>query len=504
MSIPKDPRQLLINLMYIVLTALLALNVSAEILQAFLAMDRSITESSQLINTSNSRLMSSIDQQADAYSQYDQYRLLARRANKLSATFHKQLDSLKTLVIQQSGGLDEDGQPKGIKNKEVATRLMVDQGHGAALESAIQLLRDSLLALVEEDKERQLLAARIPLYIQSVPQDSDKKSWSQYQFQQMPVAAVLPLLSKFQQDAKVSETAVLNHFMNKISFRDAYDAFDAIISADKSYVIKGEPLTTEIFLGAYSSTTSNIDIKVNGRRLPVENGKAVFQTTPTTIGSHHLDAEINMLNPLTGEQKRYSKRFQYEVGERSVALSADKMNVLYVGVDNPLSLSAAGVPSAQLKLKASGIHVRKLANGKYTTKPSRPGRATIQVDGGGLAPTEFEYRIKRIPDPVIKLGRKPGGNISASELKIYKRLTPDLGSFDFDALCKIQGFEVVRVPRGDDVQTALNKGGTFNKKAQRIIKQARSGDVFYFDHIKVRCPGDTHSRAIGGLIFHIR
>jgi len=320
----------------------------------------------------------------------------------------------------------------------------------------------------------------------------------------MPMAAVLPMMTKFQNDVKVAETALLNYFVNEISYKPTLDEYAAIGSSDKSYVIKNEEYTAEIFLGAYSTTTDNISIKVGGQRIPVRNGKAIFTAKPNSIGNKKYDAVISVRNPLTGEVKSYKKTFNFEVGERSVVASADKMNVFYMGVDNPLSISAAGVPTEKVQVRGEGVTLSKKSNGKLNVKATRPGKAKIIVTGGGLAPTSFEYRVKKIPDPVVKLGRSIGGTMGKGEFRVHKGLVPHLENFDFEATCNVVGFEVARVRKGKDVQVALNQGGRYKGDAKRIVKSAEQGDIYYFDKIKVRCPGDQASRRINGLIFKIR
>ncbi len=504
MSIPKEPRQLMINIMYIVLTAILALNVSAEILNAFLTMNESISESSQIVGASNNSLMNAISDQADAYKQFKPFQEKAAQAQEISKKFYAYVEELKELTITESGGFDEDNKLVGLKDKDVTTRLFVDENRGEELETKIIETRERLLELIEEDEARETVAANIPLNIKPIPEDSDKENWAQFTFSQMPVAAILPMLSKFQNDVRVAETALLNYYANKISVKPTHDEYDAIVSADKSYVIKGEELSAEIFLGAYSSTTNSVSVSVDGRSYPVRNGKALFTTTANDVGTKEMDVVVSVKNPLTGERKSYRKKFTYEVGERSVAISADKMNVFYVGVDNPLSLSVAGVPSSKVNVDAQGVTLQKVRNGKYNVKPTKIGDAKITVSGGGLAPTTYQYRVKKIPTPIVKLGNSIGGSMKAAEFKIHKGVYPHLENFDFEATCNVVGFELTRLPKKDDPQFAKNNGGKYGAEAQRLVQRAQPGDIYYFDKIKVRCPGDVNSRKINGLVFNIR
>lgn len=505
MSIPKDPRQLLINLMYIVLTALLALNVSAEILNAFMTMDHSLNESSELVSRSNQQLLAAINTQADAYSQYDPLRQKAAETQTISREFYDYVDQLKETLIDASGGRDEHQLPKNIKDKDTPTRMLIEEGRGDELEQKIKTVREQLLGLIDDPATRNQLAASIPLDIIPLPEDTDKHSWAQFNFQQMPIAAILPLLSKFQNDVKTSETTILNYFLGQTDNATIKpDAFEAVVAADKSYVIRGEELSAEIFLGSYSSTADNIAVSVDGRSYPVRNGKAIFKTRPAGIGNKQFEAMIKVTDPISGKEETYRKQFRYEVGERSVAVSAEKMNVFYVGVDNPVAISAAGVPSGEVEVRAEGLVISKTANGKYIARPQRPGNAKIVVSGGGLNPTTFQYRVKRIPNPVPRLGSKDGGQISAGEFKIYNKILSVLENFDFDARCNISSFELTRAPRNNDPLTVKNTSGNFSGETLRLVSRANRGDVYYFENIRVKCPGDSVTRKLNSMVFRIR
>jgi gliding motility-associated protein GldM len=505
MSLPKEPRQLMINLMYIVLTAILALNVSAEILNAFLAMDESISESSAIVGKSNQQIIDAITQQADAYSQFEPLREKAKTANLISKEFADYINKLKIELIEQSGGYDEEGKLVGIKNKDITTRMFVNEERGDTVHQKILVLRDKLLNLIEDETTRGHISKSIPLNIKPVPEDAEKKTWAEFNFQQMPVAAILPLLSKFQNDAKISETAILNYFLGQTDIVTMKpDAFEAVVAADKSYVISGEELTAEIFLGAYSSTADNIAVRVNGRPVPVRDGKAVLNVSPEGLGSKEMDVRIDVTNPISGEVKTYNKKFRYEVGERSVAVSADKMNVFYVGVENPVTISAAGIPSAEMKVVANNVELNKVNNNQFMAIPKKTGEATITVSGGGLNPTTFKYRVKMIPTPIPMLGAHKSGRMKPSEFKVYDNIKAIHENFDFDARCNITGFEITRVQKKGDPQIYENSGGNFDERTKAIVKQADFGDVYYFENIRAKCPGDIVTRQLSSMIFRIR
>ncbi|MBI1228173.1 MAG: gliding motility protein GldM [Bacteroidetes bacterium] len=500
MSIPKEPRQLMVNLMYLVLTCMLALNVSAEVLQAFFSMDKSLGESNRLVEGSNQQLVQAIGDQAAAYAQFQPYKEKAAQAQAISTEFYDYVDKMREALLAEAGGPGPDGLPLRKADKDIPTRLFLNEGGGERLQKKVEETREKLLLLVDEPAARNELSERIPLKINELPKDTDKKSWAQFTFQQMPVAAVLPTLTKFQNDAKVAETAILNHFASKMNITVKPDKFAPVIAADKSYVIRGEEFKGEIFLAAYSSTADNITVSVDGKPLPVRDGKAVFVANPNTVGTKEHEMSIRLTNPLTGEAEVYRKQFSYEVGDRSVTVSADQMNVMYIGVENPVTVVAAGIPSGQMKVSADGVTLKPNGNGKFIATPQRIGKATVTVSGGGLKPTSFEYRVKRIPDPVMMMSRYKGGRISVGEFIAQTGIYPLLEGFDFNAKCDVQGFNVVRVRKGDAVE-AMNRTGRFGTEARRLIDDAKRGDIFYFEKIRVKCPGDEIPRDMGGMMF---
>jgi len=505
MSIPKEPRQLMINLMYIVLTAMLALNVSAEVLNAFLSMNRSLNESTDIMDKSNQQLMAAITEQAEAYAQFQPYAEGGLEVQKIAHEFSQYVSDIKNDLIEASGGTDENGSPIGIKDKDVTTRMLVTEGRGKELEERIKKVRKDLLAQISDESIRQQLAATLPVKIEEIPEDSDKENWAQFKFQQMPVAAVLPLLAKIQNDVEISETSILGYFYKKTGSTVLKpDQFLPIAATNSSYLTVGEKFSAELFLGAYSSTADNISIQVDGRKIPVRNGKAVFSSTAGSLGEQSHRMVVRLKDPLTGKVEKFEKTFGYTVGEKSVAVAADKMNVFYVGVDNPLSLSAAGVPSTEIRVSATGANLNKISNGKYIVKPTSIGNSVITVSGGGLESTTFNYRVKKIPDPQIMIGTNKGGEMTAAEFRVHPGIRAHLENFDFEARCNIQGFELTRLPKGDDAQSELNRGGAYAGSVKRLVNAASPGDTYYFEKIKVRCPGDKVGRKMNGMIFKIK
>jgi gliding motility-associated protein GldM len=507
MSIPKEPRQLMINLMYLVLTALLALNVSAEVMNAFFSLDKGLKGSMDIVEKSNVKLTENIAKVAAAYDKPEniKYKNNSEQAQRISKEFVDYIEGVRSKLFDLAGGPSKKDAtiPKDVKNKDITTNMFVKQGLGKEIEAKIRETREKLLALADNDATT---AAQMPLDIEPLPAGSDKKDWADFKFRQMPVAACFPILGKLQSDAKSSSAAVLNYCAKKVSGEEEIrmDSYEPVVSARKSYLISGESYEADIFLGAYSSTADNIRISAGGSGLAVKDGKAHYTAGTSSVGAKKFSVKIDVINPLTKEVKSYTKEFEYEVGQRSVAVQLDKMNVFYIGVDNPISVSAAGVSSNDVKVSATGVTATSTGGGKFTVRATTPGEATLTVSGGGASST-FKFRVKRIPDPTPMLGAKhKGGSMGNGEFKAQSGIAAVLENFDFEAKCDVTGFEVTYLPKRQDPVVRQNAGVRFGSDVMDMVNKAKPGDAYFFDNIKCKCPGDVAARNLGGLAFKIK
>jgi gliding motility-associated protein GldM len=499
----------MINLMYLVLTALLALNVSAEVMNAFFSLDQGMKSSANIVENNNIQLMDGINKQADAYKkpENEKYRANAKQAIDISNNFIKYLEDIRKDLFEKAGGQNPKvpDQPKDIRNKDLTTRMFVNEGLGDQIKAKIEETRTALLALADNDKS---VEGQLPLSVEELPAGVKAKTWSEFKFKQMPVAAIFPILGKIQSDAKNSATSVLNYCAAKVGGVEyKVDQFQPAVSAEKSYVISGDTYKADVYLSAYSSTAGNsVSISAGGSSLPVKDGIGHYEVRTSGVGERSYNVVINLKNPLTGEVKTVNKEFKYEVGQRSVAVSLDKMNVFYIGVENPISVSAAGVSSNDVKVTASGVNVKSEGGGKFTVTATNPGEASLTVSGGGASQT-FKYRVKRIPDPVPRLGGNPknkGGSMGNGEFKAQGGVAALLEGFDFDAKCDVVGFELTYLPKRQDPITAQNSGARWNSQSQDYINKAKPGDAYFFDDVKCKCPGDVAARNIGQFSYKIR
>ena len=507
----------MINLMYLVLTAILALNVSAEIINAFFALNKGINNSNGIVDKSNVAIKGAIDKQVTAYNNPTNqgFKATAEKSAEIVKEFEAYMMGMTEMMVKGAGGVDPlhtDGRPIRYKDKDVTTNLFLNEpspsaNRGSEIEKKITEIRTRLLALFPAGPERTAMENEIALAVDSIPSDSKAKTWPDYKFKQMPVAAIMPFFTKLIADAKTSHTAILNKMLQKVGGEDIkFDNFKVAIAPKNGYIIRGEKFEADVYLAAFSSNPgTGVSISVNGQGLSLKEGVGHYETTTSGLGKQTVKAVANIKNPLTGVVKTATGEFEYEVGQRSAALSADKMNVFYIGVDNPVSVAVAGSPSNSIRVTGSGVNISGSGT-KYIATGTKVGECTVTVAAQGISQS-FPFRVKKIPDPAPVLGAGPnrkGGSMPSGEFKANRGLAAILEGFDFDARCSIQSYELVWVAKRQDAVAEKNEGGTYGAGAARLADKAKPGDVYYFNDIKGRCPGDGAGRNLGAIAFQIR
>jgi gliding motility-associated protein GldM len=510
MALPKDPRQKMINIMYLVLTAMLALNVSAEILNAFNIVNNSINTSNTSITDKNNDTYAAFEQkmQEDA-AKAGPFKQKAEQVRKASSEMYTFLDSLKERIVRESGGRDEFGELKSKDNLDGPTRVMENQKQGPLLEKKLTDLRANLLTYVDA-KDKSKFEKSLPLHIEIGKSQGGhgpaKKDWTAYHFNMVPAIAAVTILSKFQNDIKNSEALIIDDLYAQIGKRDFhFDKIKPFVSLNSKNLMEGQTLTASVAVGAYSSTV-NPDIVINGSAVTASEGLGTYSMVVSGIGEKTISGSVKMTNP-SGEVVTLPFSETYSVGASTTSISADKMNVLYIGLQNPISISAGGVPAEKVSAGINNGSMTKTGAGKYSVTVSKPGTAMISVSGDidGKVKTlgSKEFRIKYIPDPVLKVGMSKGPFMKAAEFKVQGGLRADLEDFLFEGV----KYEVIKYrigidAKGKDYAEAEANSAYFPSSVLPVIRSLRAGDIVYFDNIRVKGP-DGRVRDMSNVNFKI-
>ncbi len=553
MSIPKEPRQLMINLMYLVLMALLALNISAEIMNAFYDLEKSMETSNKLTAEAvkatkegiqpilekkkglREPLNSGISEIQNFVSEFNDRVDYYKKGLFVVSTKGQELtdDQISGFIpdvspdnLEYYAAPDKGGKPLASKDKDWTTWWMVKKGKGDDLEQLIDSTRNQMIAIYSKtmkacQKEAKLkdseveqkianFKANLTLKVDSTWVGSDKNSWAEYNFYQMPFAACMPKLEKFKSDARAAEALMVNDLAGLVGGRELkLNKFFPVMNAKKGYVIKGEKFEATVAIGAFSNEFAKTSsVSVNGQRISLNaEGQGQFSETANSLGKRTLNMTANVTNPLSGEKFSAKASYEYEVGVRSATVSPSKMNVFYIGVDNPVEVSVAGANSNKVRASCSGGGCNMTGgSGKYNVRVSSPGEAKITVSAEGFTQS-FPFRVKRIPDPVASFNpnkREDSGSMGNGSFGARKGIFAALLNFDFEAKCNIAGFELTRVPKRQDPVRATNQGATYGGRVANLVKAAKPGDIYYFDNIKARCPGDSAGRKLNSMVWTIK
>lgn len=539
MAIPKESRQQMINMMYIVLTAMLALNVSAELLNAFSLINKSLVKSSESLDIRNQSIYNSFTAKKakePGNQKIAIYEGKALQVKAISEELQSYIDQITASLIEQGGGPAEEynGDMKMRGDVDLSTRYLVEGtergnvkgGEGYVLQTKIEDALTKFIALIDTG-DVQLLTTnwpftftneggKIKLLPNQAPTVANEKrpianpanDWVRESFGQIPAIASQTMLTKYKSDIRGIESDLSAYMFSKIGQAQelkeeeiVFDKFQAKIVAPTSYVMLGETFEAEIFLAAFNSKTNNVSISVNGGGLPVNSdGVGTFKRTATSVGEFPVSGTINVKNDRTNQVKSYKlPDFKYTVAAPFATVSPTKMNVFYIGVDNPIEVSAAGVRGQDMNVSLSGGTITG-SGGAYTVRVSTAGEATVNVSAKGKTLTAKKFRVKMIPDPVAKVGGKNGGRMGASEMRVQNGLSAVLENFDFDARFEVVSYQVTFVPKRQDPVSAICNGAYFNSQVQSFQKEMKPGDMVYFEEIRVKGPDGT-TRRIPGIVF---
>ena len=500
----ESTRQKMINIMYLVLLAMLALNVSDTILNAFKNLNDSLATSTSNVNNSINQLFTAFentklkDEPIRARPIFEQ----AKKARAITEELNGYVEELKKRFISEGNGYDpETGDLVERSNLDIATGIMINNKEGARLKAKINETREKLIGLIDPKERGSLtfsLEAKDP-----AKRVEGKRLWEEVNFGEgTPLTAAMTILTKIQTDARNAESDVVKKIFGKMDQAVVnLDKFAAVAVAPTSYVISGQPYTAEVFLTAYDSQANPI-ITVGGSTLQVKDGKGVYTANTGSEGLFSWVGTIRV-KQTDGSFKEYKTAEQkYQVSRPSAVVSPDKMNVFYIGVPNPVSVSAPGIPKENLRVSMSGGNISG-SNGKYTVSVSTAGAAKVNVSAeinGKLQNIgSSDFRVKRIPDPKAKFAGKTGGNLSSVVIKSQNAIFAILENFDFDAKFVVTRFNlVIAKPRADAVILQTN-GNTLSSQMRAAMAAVTPGTRVIFDNIVAVGPDGTQ-RALDGIV----
>lgn len=505
---PETPRQRMIGMMYIVLTALIALNVSSEVLDAFTKVQAGLSNTLVNYERKNVEIYNDF---AAAYennpTKVEPYRNSALSVKGKSEELYNYISKLKKELVINADGEDADVNNIEAKDNTDSTgEIMIRKGKGKELKEKIIAYREHLLGIVSEENPVLCEAIKTNLSTKAPPvKDAEFKTWESDNFEGIPVVAAVTLLTKMQADIYNSESDVISYLFGKIDAKSfKFNKLVPYVIPDSRHLFKGETYKAKVILAAID-TTQQPDVIINGQLCKYDGASAIYNRTETTTGAKTWKGVIRFRMP-SGQPKDFHVKDEYQVSEPNVVVSPLKMNVFYLGVDNPVSVSVPGVTSDKLKVDITNGTIRNNGN-HFIVKPKKAGKSTITVsavrDNGKIAKLQtLNFRVKTVPNPEPAVLGKTGGLITAGMLRAATGVTAEMKDFDFDMKFKVTGFSVFTVVNGY-VREAATKGNRLSAKQKAILAKVKRGQRVIFENITAMGP-DGVRRKLPSITFKIK
>ena len=487
----------MINLMYVVLMAMLALNVSTEVLNGFSLVEESLSRTTANAAKENQVIYDDFAAQlkanpAKVKAWFDK----AQAVKRMSDSLYSLAAELKQAIVREADG--EDGDVKNIVGKEdleAANQVMLapGRGRGRELYDAINSFRERILSMVTDPTQQAIirsnLSTDVPRNIQTMG-----KNWQEYMFEDMPVAAAVTLLSKLQSDVRYAEGEVLHTLVSNIDLKDIrVNSLNAFVIPNSQTIVRGDKFSAHIVMAAVD-TTQVPEIYIGNRKMDLKDG--LYETVCSRTGDFTLAGYIEMLNG-NGERVRRDFSQKYTVVDPSATVSADLMNMLYAGYSNPISVSVPGVPLNKVTATMTGGTLQPVGPGKYIARPAAIGKdVTITVSSTNTGRVQqmgqFTFRVRKLPDPTAYIAmadehgnptRYKGGNLPKASLMAADGIGAAIDDGILDIGFRVLSFETVFFDNMGNAVPMVSDGDKFSARQKATFRRLARNRRFYISRV---------------------
>lgn len=505
----------MINLMYIVLLAMLAMNISSDVLNGFSLVEESLSRSTSNANLQNDAIYREFAAADSAnHEKAGQWYRKALDVKQMSDDLYNLADELKMMIAVEADGKDAD--PENIHNREdleAATQVMLHptKGRGQDLYDAIVNYREQILAMIDDDVKRDIISGN---FSTEVPQKigSLGKNWQEYNYENTPVVAAITLLTKLQNDVRYAEGEVLHTLVNNIDVGDLrVNKLDAYVIPTSQNVVQGNPFQARIIMAAVDST-ARPSIFIDGKQIDTEDGW--YQVATSKTGDYQLKGYMELKSGNGTIRRDFVQN--YSVVSPLATVSATMMNVLYAGYENPISISVPGVPSNMISASIrNGNGTIKASGNGYIVVPSKIGQdviisVTAKQDGRSQSMGEYTFRVRQLPDPKPFIEYKDdNGNTQryrgdGTPLSKRALLSADgiIAAIDDGLLnigFRVLGFETTFFDNMGNAVSELSDGTKFSERQKTTFNRLTRGKRFYIQRVRAVGPDGVERQLSGSL-----
>lgn len=488
------PRQKMINLMYLVFIAMLALNMSKEVLTAFGLMNEKFEGVNKFSEEYNKSLLGTLEQKAtDEPARFKAPLDKANQVQQISKNLYSYLGNIKNDVAKEferekDGKLPYEAMDKGSYIDEHWFEGDKYSKKGDEIINTIEKYKKDLIAVFGNDVKYQKIIDNINAKF-NLSNVKDKegvsKKYLSYHFEGFPAVASIAKLTSMQNDVQATEQDIYNALIgNTIAQAASLKNFQAMVVLDKNVFFEGETVKGKVVLGKYDANTVPTSFSGPGK---IENGQAVISMTAGGVGEKTINGTFSFMEDGKPVPLKFEGKYVVVPRPNSANISADKMNVVYRGLPNPMTISFAGIPENNVTASAPGL--TPAGKGKYNLNPQSGTEVKVTAtgkmsDGKSVSDTKV-FRIKNIPAPLGAIAGQAGivkGAKSRLEVSKISAILPDF-LYDLD-------FEVTRFSFKVPGQAAIIvNGASVNAQCKAALARATKGDQISIFDIKTRITG---------------
>lgn len=489
--------------MYIVLTAMLALNVSSDVLNGFRQVEESLSRSKSTVSQRNDALYQQLADFNEKNPEkggewYNKSLTLRERTTKL----YEYIESLKISIVKKADG--KNGNVNNIQNQddlEASSNVMLapGTGQGAKLREEIDGYCDYVAELMPDDDKKESVEDILSTTITTKDGQVSKVSWESTLFENMPVIAAVTILTKIQNDIMYVENIALNTLITNIDATDVrVNKLNAFVIPNSKNIMRGSKYTANIVLAAID-TTQVPDIYIDGELLDLKDG--IYEVPCNTTGTFDFSGYLEVaLGDGTTAQHPFAS--SYTVVEPTATVSATMMNVMYAGISNPLSISVPGVPNNAVNATMSNGTLTRTEAG-WDARPTNVGEdavitVTATIDGSTQTVAAHTFRVRRLPDPTPFIpytdanGQvqhyKGGKPFSKGLLRGATKLGAAIDDGLLNVSFNVTSFELVTFDQMGNAMLEKSEGANFSKRQTDAISRLARGKRFYISNIKAIGP----------------
>ena len=503
------PRQKMINLMYLVFIAMLALNMSKEVLSAFGLMNEQFESTNTEAGKNNEGMHQALAAKAAENPTFAAAKQMSDKVKGISDEFYSYIESLKGDITkdierEENGKLPYEAMDKGDKIDEGWFEGDGYSPKGKAIIAAIDKYKADMKAALGNDVKYKAVAAELENKFNTADVtdgEGVKKKYLDYDYKGFPSIASLTKLSAMQNSVRTIEANVYNLALGKAALEAiSMNKYTAIVVLDKNAYFQGEKVTGKVVLGRYDSNTKPTSFQGPGK---IENGQAVINMTAGAIGEQTISGKFTFLEDGKTVPLPFEGKYVVVPRPNEATISADKMNVVYRGVPNPISVSFAGVAADKVNASAPGLRPGT-KKGQYILNPGSGSEVTISVTATlpdkTTVSSKKAFRIKGLPAPTGKIRGEVAAKGSKSNLEVCT-ISADMEDFDFPVTVNVTEF-TIKVPGQPTIKVSGNK---MDSRARSAIQKASRGDLVVIDNIKANFVGiDQLAKRVSPCTFEVQ